>query len=96
MAAHAFFLTTISMMALMLFLLGQLEFLAPYRDLLIHSYLTPIGLYLGALAVNLFASFYCLTRVLFLKDTGSKLAHLEKQLRSDSRLSDEFSRRLKG
>ena len=94
MAAHAFFLTAMSMMALLIVLLGQLEFLAPYRALLLHSYLTPISLYFGALAVNLFAGFYLLTRVLFLKDTGSKLAHLEKQLRSDSSLSDELSRRL--
>ena len=94
MAMHAFFLTAISMMALELFLLGQLEFLAPYRTLLLHSYLPPIGLYFGALTINLFAGFYYLTRVLFLKDTGSKLAHLEKQLRSDSGISDELSRRL--
>jgi len=32
---------------------------------------------------------------LFLKDTGEKLAHLEKQLRSGGTISEELSRRLK-
>ena len=34
-------------------------------------------------------------RKLFLKDTGRKLAHVEKQVRSGSSISEELSRRLK-
>lgn len=94
MAAHALVLTTFSMLALWLFLLGQLDFLAPYRPLLLHSYSKAISLYFGVLAFNLYATFYFLARVLFLKDTGSKLAHLNRQLRWDSGLSVELSRRL--
>jgi len=45
--------------------------------------------------LNLFAAFYLICRKLFLKDTGEKLAHLEKQLRSGGTISEELSRRLK-
>ncbi len=94
MATHALFLTTLSMMTLGLVLLGECRFLVPYKALLIHTYAAPLALYFGALALNLFAGFYLLTRKLFLKDTGLKLAHLEKQLRSDAGLSEELARRL--
>lgn len=94
MAIQAFFLTTICMTALGLVLLDLCRFLVPYRALLVGSYAMPIALYFAALYVNLFAAFYLMTRQLFLKDTGRKLAHLEKQLRSDSGLSDELARRL--
>ena len=40
-----------------------------------------------------FAACYALSRAVFLKDTGQKLAHLEKQLRSGPSL-DELARRL--
>ena len=96
MAIHALFLTALSMMALGLLLTGQLVFLAPYRDLLLHAYLTPVALYFSAVGLNLFAAFYYASRVLFLKDAGAKLAHLEKQLRSEPGLSDELARRLGG
>jgi hypothetical protein len=44
--------------------------------------------------VNLFAACYAMGRALFLKDTGEKLAHLEKQLRSGATISHELTRRL--
>jgi hypothetical protein len=94
MATHALFLTAASITVLLILLMGQLAFLAPYRSLLLHNYVASFGLFFVVLAVNLFAAFYSATRVLFLKDTGSKLAHLEKQLRSDSALASELSRRL--
>jgi hypothetical protein len=44
---------------------------------------------------NLTAAFYSIGRRLFLKDTGQKLAHIEKQLRTDDTISEELSHRLK-
>ena len=44
--------------------------------------------------MNLFAACYAISRTVFLKDTGQKLAHLEKQLRSGSPLSAELAQRL--
>ena len=53
-----------------------------------------MALFAGVLFVNLFTMIYMLCRKLFLKDTGRKLAHLEKELRSGS-ISEELSRRLR-
>ena len=80
-------------LALGLALLGECRFLVPYRALLMHKYGTTILLYATALFLNLFTAIYLICRKLFLKDTGRKLAHLEKELRSGS-ISEELSRRL--
>ena len=95
MVANAFFATTIICMALMLYILQECQFLIPYRSLLIEKYGTVIALYVAVLFVNLFALIYTVTRRVFLKDTGKKLAHLEKQLRTGSSISEELSERLK-
>ena len=68
----------------MLFLFGALDFLSPYKQVLLHQYGLAIGLYVVLVGVNLYAAFFLLTRKLFLKDTGTKLVHLEKQLRDGS------------
>jgi hypothetical protein len=44
---------------------------------------------------NLLAGFFALGRRFFLKDTGKKLAHLEKQLRGRESISDELTRRIR-
>jgi hypothetical protein len=92
--ANAFFVTTILCLALFLFLLQECAFLIPYRDLLIGKYGLPILLFASALFFNIFAGVYVITRKLFLKDTGRKLAHLEKQLHTGESISEELSRRL--
>ena len=48
------------------------------------------------LFVNLTALFYLVNRLFFLKDTGRKLAHVERQLRSRSTIVQELSDRLEG
>jgi hypothetical protein len=53
-----------------------------------------MGIFAAALFINLFAAVYLLGRKLFLNDTGRKLAHLEKQIRTGASISDELSRRL--
>ena len=52
-----------------------------------------IAVFAGIFFVNLLAAVYMTCRLIFLKDTGRKLAHLEKQLRSGA-LSEELSQRL--
>jgi hypothetical protein len=94
MIANAFFVATILVMALGLYLMGEVRFLIPYRALLWERYASAIALFAGALFVNLFAAVYLLGRKMFLKDTGRKLAHLEKQLRTGAPLAEELSRRL--
>ena len=94
MAVNALFITTLFLMALGLFLMQACQFLIPYRSLLFQQYGTPLGLFAAALFVNVFAAVYLVCRKVFLKDTGRKLAHLDRQLRTDTDLSEDLSRRL--
>lgn len=95
MLANSLFATTIILLALLLFLLGECTFLIPYRMLLVDKYGTTIIAFLAALFLNVFAAMYLGARKLFLKDTGRKLAHVEKQIRTGSTISEELTRRLK-
>jgi hypothetical protein len=91
---NAIFIATAICMALGLWLLQECQFLVPYRHALFTRCATAIGLYAAAVFINIFAAAYWLCRLLFLKDTGRKLAHLEKQLRAGDGLAGELSRRL--
>jgi len=93
MFGNTLLLTTVIMLGLAFFLMGECQFLIPYRQLLLRKYSTTIALFAAALFVNVFAALYAIGRQVFLKDTGRKLAHLEKELRSGS-ISEELSRRL--
>ena len=95
MVANAFFISTLILMVLAIYLLQECQFLIPYRSLLWHHYGQTIALYWAVLFLNLFAAIYAAGRKLFLKDTGRKLAHLEKQLRTGPSISEELSERLK-
>ena len=94
MIGNAILATTVIFVALTLFLMQECQFLIPYRHLLFVKYGAHLAVFAGVLFVNLFAAFYLLGRKLFLKDTGRKLAHLEKQLRTGASISEELSRRL--
>ena len=94
MIRNTLLLTTVIVMGLAFFLMGECQFLIPYRHLIFIKYGTTIALFAAALFINLFAMFYAVGRKLFLKDTGRKLAHLEKQLRTGTSISEELSRRL--
>ena len=96
MLANALFATTVVFIALGFYLLDQCRFLIPYRGLLVARRGRTIGLFALVLFGNLLAGFFALGRRFFLKDTGSKLAHLEKQLRSRQSISEELSRRIAG
>ena len=51
---------------------------------------------LVAVFLNLFALFYLTARGLFLKETGRKLAHIEKQLKTGDTVVRDLSERLAG
>jgi hypothetical protein len=95
MFANSLFVTSILFLALLLFLLGECTFLIPYRVLLIYKYGTTIFAFLAALFLNVFAAVYLGARKLFLKDTGRKLAHIEKQIRTGTSISEELTHRLR-
>jgi hypothetical protein len=94
MVTNVFFATTILFLALGFFLLQEFAFLIPFRALLLNKYGPLIAAYSGALFFNLFALTYLFVRKLFLKETGRKLAHVEKQLRAGDSISEELSKRL--
>jgi Na+/phosphate symporter len=80
MVANSLFLTIAFLLALGFWLLGELKFFTPYKVVLFHQYGTVILVYLATLFLNLFAATFALNRKFFLKDTGRKLSHLDKQL----------------
>ena len=70
MIASSVFVTSIIMLALGFYVVGELKFLAPYRNSFLHRYGATIGWFLLAVFGNLFAVVYAINRKLFLKDTG--------------------------
>ena len=95
MFANSLFVTSILFLALILFLLGECTFLIPYRLLLLDKYGITIVAFLAVFFVNVFAAIYLAGRKLFLKDTGRKLAHVEKQIRTGPSIAQELTERLK-
>ena len=80
MIANVLLISIAILLALGFWLMGELRFLVPYKLVLWRAYATPILAYVGILSVNVFAAAFVLIRKFFLKDTGRKLSHLDKQL----------------
>jgi len=92
---NVFFATTIVFMAIGFLLLDQCRFLIPYKTLLLQRYGAQILLFSAVLFINVYAAVYFGVRKLLLKETGRKLAHVEKQLRTGQSISQELTERLK-
>ena len=95
MVTNVFFATTILFMAIGFLLLDQCRFLIPYKTLLLQRYGAQILLFAAVLFINVYAVVYFGVRKLLLKETGRKLAHVEKQLRTGQSISQELTERLK-
>lgn len=80
MIANAIFAASGLSLALLFFLANELRFLIPYRELLLHRYGLAICLSLAILFLNLTALLFTFGRRFFLKDTGRKLAHFDREL----------------
>jgi len=79
MIANALLFTILILLGYGFWLLDQLKFMARYKAVLYHAYVTPILIFLAALSVNLFGAALAVGRRFFLKNTGRKLSHLDKQ-----------------
>ena len=79
MIANALLLTIAILLAYGFWLLDQLKFMARYRTVLFHSYGGVFLLAAGILFLNVFGAALLLQRKFFLKDTGRKLSHLDRQ-----------------
>jgi len=76
---NALLFTIVMLLAYGFWLLDQLKFMAAYKTVLFHAYGTWILGFVAALAVNLFGLALTLGRRFFLKNTGRKLSHLDRQ-----------------
>ena len=94
MIKNALFVTAVLFIALGLWLLEECRFLIPYRGLLLYKYGTRVVAFLAALFLNVFTAVYLICRKIFLKDTGRKLVHLDKQFRTKPSIAAELSRYL--
>jgi hypothetical protein len=80
MLANALILTIAILLALGFWLMNELKFLVPYKHILLHQYGAVLLGWLAVVFVNLFAGIYAVQRKFFLKDTGRKLSHIDRQV----------------
>ena len=95
MIANAAFLAALSVFLFAGWLAGELRFLAPYKTVLFHEHAALIGGAALILFLNLTATYYSVARWLFLRDTGRKLLHLDRQLATDDAVLDDLRSYLK-
>lgn len=93
MIANSAFLAALLMLLALFWVAGETTFLVPFKRELFREHGLHIGVFLLVVFVNLFALCYGVARLLFLKDTGHKLHHLDRQLATrDSVLADLSAR----
>ncbi len=94
MIKNAAFLAALTEFLLAAWLAQEVVFLARVKHVLFARH----GLAIGVLALlvffNLFAVFYAVARWLFLRDTGRKLQHLDRQLGTPDAALDDLRERL--
>jgi hypothetical protein len=78
MVANALILTIAIVLGLGFWFMQRLTYFISYKSVLFYG--TPILIYCAVLFINVFALAFALNRKFFLKDTGRKLSHLDKQL----------------
>ncbi len=79
MIANALLFTIVLLLGYGFWLLDQLKFMARYKALLFHAYGNTILIFVAVLSMNLFGAALTIGRRFFLKNTGRKLSHLDKQ-----------------
>ena len=79
MIANALLLTIAVLLAYGFWLMDQLKFMASYKGVIFHAYGNVLFAAASVLFLNVFAAFLAINRRFFLKDTGRKLSHLDKQ-----------------
>lgn len=79
MVANALLITVAFILAIGFTFMGELKFFIPFKVVIWRAYSAYILAYCGLLFANVFAMAFALNRKFFLKDTGRKLAHLDKQ-----------------
>ena len=83
MIANALLITIALLLGIAFYLMGELRFFIPFKFVIWRAYSAYLLTYCGLLFANVFAAVFALNRKFFLKDTGRKLAHLDKQFNAD-------------
>jgi uncharacterized membrane protein YqjE len=96
MIANSAFLAAMVLILVLFWVMGEAQFLAVYKHVIFPQYLWTIVGAVVLVFLNLFGCIYQITRSLFLKETGRKLAHVEKQLQTGDTIDRELSDRLAG
>jgi hypothetical protein len=90
MIANAAFLATLTVFFLAAWLASELAFLAQYRTAILREH----GLLLGSIALilflNLTAFYYTAARWFFLRETGRKLEHVDRQMQTSDGALEEL------
>jgi len=80
MIANALILTIVILLAVGFWLMGELKFLIPYKHILFQQCGGVMLAWLATVFANLFTGVYAIQRKFFLKDTGRKLSHIDRQV----------------
>ena len=79
MIANALLVTVAVLLGYGFWLMDELKFMAPYKNLIFHDYGVAILSAAAVLFTNVFGAALLLQRKFFLKDTGRKLSHLDRE-----------------
>ena len=79
MISNALLVTIAVLLAYSFWLMDQLKFMASYKSVLFHEYGNTILFATAVLFLNVFGGALLVQRKFFLKDTGRKLSHLDRQ-----------------
>jgi uncharacterized membrane protein len=90
MIANTAFLAALTLFLLLAWLAGELSFLAPYRKALLHLHGRFILEAMLLVYLNLCAAYYALARWFFLRDTGRKQTHLDRQLMTSEGVREDL------
>ena len=91
MIANAVFVATLIFLALFFWMMREMQFLIPWRSLILHTCLWSIALYCALLFANILGLTIWIERKFFLRDTGRKLRHLDQEIHTgQSELSSEI------
>ena len=95
MIANSAFLAAITTFLIVAWLAGELSYLSAYKTALFRRHGVRLGVLTLLIFLNLCGLYYGVARVLFLRDTGRKLRHLDRQLGTRDGVIDELGDQLR-
>ena len=95
MIANTAFLAAVTTFLIVAWLAGELSYLSRTRPPCSSMHGMRLGVVTVLIFLNLCGVYYWLARVLFLRDTGRKLKHLDRQLGTADGVIDELRHQLK-